>query len=203
MGKLTRWVLATALRTCAAWHADGRPLRVSVNISVGDLLALEFPALVTELLDREQLGPDSLTLEITETSIIDEFDRARAAVKRLRDLGVEVSVDDFGAGFTSLAYLSDLAVDELKLDRRFITPLAGGVTSRDSGVVHAMIELGHALGVRVVAEGVEDAAALELLRSLGCDLAQGFGIGYPVPAAELGANDRLAATGRHPPLLTS
>jgi diguanylate cyclase (GGDEF)-like protein len=197
MGKLTRWVLTTALRNCASWHADGRPLRVSVNISVGDLLTPEFPALVAELLDREQLGPDSLTLEITETSIIDQFERAQAAVKRLRNLGIEVSVDDFGAGFTSLAYLTDLAVDELKLDLRFIAPLAGGATSRDSEVVRAMIELGHALGVRVVAEGVEDAAALELLRSFGCDLAQGFGVGYPLPAAELDADDRLAATDRH------
>jgi diguanylate cyclase len=203
MGKVTRWVLATAVRRCAAWHADGWPLRVSVNISVGDLLAPGFPVLVAELLDREQLGADSLTLEITETSIIDEFEPAQRAVKRLRDLGVKVSVDDFGAGFTSLAYLSDLAVDELKLDRRLIAPLAGGATSRDSEVVRAMIQLGHALGVRVVAEGVEDAAAIELLRALGCDLAQGFGVGYPVPAAELGADDRRAATGRRSPLLAS
>jgi diguanylate cyclase (GGDEF)-like protein len=203
MGRLTRWVLAAALRECARWHADGRPLRVSVNVSVGDLLDPTLPALVGELLDREQLGADSLTIEITETSIIDEFERAQAAVEGLRDLGVEVSVDDFGAGFTSLAYLSDLAVDELKLDRRFIIPLAGGATSRDSEVVRVMIDLGHALGMRVVAEGVEDAATLELLRSFGCDLAQGFGVGRPVAAAELSTEDQRAATGRRSPLLKS
>jgi EAL domain-containing protein (putative c-di-GMP-specific phosphodiesterase class I) len=99
-----------------------------------------------------------------------------------------VSVDDFGAGFTSLAYLSELAVAELKLDRHFIVPLAGGTSGRESELVRAMIELGHALGLRVVAEGVEDDLALELLRSLGCDFVQGYVVARPVPAGELEAS---------------
>jgi diguanylate cyclase len=188
MRKLTRWVMAAALHQCAQWRAAGRSLAVSVNVTVEDLLDPEFPAFVAELLGRERLTADCLTIEITETSIIDEFDRARAAVERLRDLGVDVSVDDFGAGFTSLAYLSELAVAELKLDRRFISPLAGGAVGRESELVRATIELGHALGLRVVAEGVEDDLALGLLRSFGCDLAQGYVIGRPVPAAELEAS---------------
>lgn len=137
-------------------------------------------------------------LEITETSIIDEFQRARDAVARLRELGVHVSIDDFGAGFTSLAYLSDLGVRQMKLDRRFIGPLAGGVRSRDSELVRATIELGHALDLQVVAEGVEDSSALALLREFGCDLAQGYGICRPAPAAELEL-DPVPAQSRLPP----
>ena len=185
MNKLTGWVMGSALRQCADWRADGRSLAVSINVSVEDLLDPEFPALVAAMLRREGLSPDSLTIEITETGIIEEFDRAQTAVGRLRELGVEVAVDDFGAGFTSLAYLSELPVAELKLDRRFIVPLAGGVTGRESELVRVMVELGHALGLRVVAEGVEDDLTLELLRSLGCDFAQGYAVGRPVPAAEL------------------
>jgi len=185
MGKLTTWVLTSALGQCSAWRAAGTPARVSVNVCAADLVDPEFPGLVATLLARELLPPESLMLEITETSIIDEFDRANHAVQRLRELGVQVSIDDFGAGFTSLAYLNDLAVAELKLDRRFIIPLAGGARSRDSELVRATIELGHALGLDVVAEGVEDNGSLDLLRELGCDVAQGYGIGRPVPAADL------------------
>ena len=185
MAKITRWVLTRALTQCAAWRAAGHQLRVSVNASVSDLLDPDFPATVSGLLGRMQLAPDALILEITETSIIDEFERAQRAVGKLRGLGVHVSIDDFGAGFTSLAYLNDLAVDEMKLDRRFIAPLAGGVRSRDSELVRATIALGHALGLDVVAEGIEDHGALDLLRELGCDIGQGYGIGRPVAAEEL------------------
>jgi diguanylate cyclase (GGDEF)-like protein len=185
MSRLTEWVLTTALRQCAQWRAAGRDLRVSVNVSVGDLLDPGFPPAVAVALARAGLTPAQLTIEITETSIIHEFDRAQLAVRRLRDLGVHVSVDDFGSGFTSIAYLSDLAVAEMKLDRRFISPLAGAASTRESELVRATIELGHALGLHVVAEGVEDPGTLALLRSLGCDLVQGFGIGRPVPASEL------------------
>jgi EAL domain-containing protein (putative c-di-GMP-specific phosphodiesterase class I) len=185
MGRLSRWVLQHALAQCAAWRSAGSEVRISVNVTVGDLVDPAFPATVEELLSRERLGAQCLMLEITETSIIDEFERAKQAVKRLRDLGVKVSIDDFGAGFTSLAYLNELSVAEMKLDRRFILPLAGRVRTRDAELVRATIELGHALGLDVVAEGVEDDDALNLLRELGCDIAQGYGIGRPAPAAGL------------------
>jgi diguanylate cyclase (GGDEF)-like protein len=185
MGRLTRWVLHHALAQCATWRAEGRHVRMSVNVSVGDLIDPEFPGTVGQLLADRQLDPGALMLEITETSIIDEFDRAKAAVEQLRALGVAVSIDDFGAGFTSLAYLNDLSVAEMKLDRRFSSPLAGGTRTRDAELVRATIELGHALGLDVVAEGVEDLDTLELLRELGCDIAQGYGIGRPVPAGEV------------------
>lgn len=185
MGRLTVWVLRRALGQCAAWHAAGHALRISVNISVSDLLDPAFPATVRALLAEARLAPDALTIEITETSIIDEFEQARDAVATLRALGVRLSIDDFGAGFTSLAYLNELAVEQLKLDRRFIAPLAGGARSRESELVRATIELGHALGLQVVAEGIEDDHALALLRELGCDVVQGYGIGRPVPAGDL------------------
>jgi diguanylate cyclase (GGDEF)-like protein len=185
MGHLTRRVLADALTQCAAWHAAGRWMRVSVNVSVGDLLDPDFPETVAALLTQRRMPAEALMIEITETSIIAEFERAQQAVARLRGLGVGVSIDDFGAGFTSLAYLNELAVDELKLDRRFIAPLAGGTRGRDAELVRATIALGQALGLRVVAEGIEDAATLDLLRELRCDVAQGYAIGRPAPASEL------------------
>ncbi|HEX4010659.1 MAG TPA: EAL domain-containing protein [Solirubrobacteraceae bacterium] len=185
MDRLTRWVLAEALAQCARWRAGGQDVRVSVNVAAGDLADPELPPAIAGLLAGAGLDPQALVLEITETSIIEDFPRAQHAVARLADLGVAVSVDDFGSGFTSLAYLSDLRVTELKLDRRFISPLTGGERTREAELVRAVGELGHALGLLVVAEGIEDPTALALLRELGCDVAQGYAIGRPVPAGEL------------------
>jgi diguanylate cyclase (GGDEF)-like protein len=186
MPKLTAWVLDEALRQCAAWEAGGRSVQVSVNVSAKELVAPGFAEQVADRLAFHSLAPKRLMLEITETSIIEEFERARHAVARLRELGVAVSIDDFGAGFTSLAYLSRLPVAQLKLDSSLISPLERGTNTRDAELVRATIELGHSLGMHVVAEGVEDDRVLSLLRVLGCDIGQGFGIGRPVPAEELG-----------------
>jgi EAL domain-containing protein (putative c-di-GMP-specific phosphodiesterase class I) len=125
---------------------------------------------------------EALVLEITETTAIRHFDRSQRVIQELRDLGIVVSIDDFGAGFTSLAHLSNLAVRELKLDRVFIAGLTGGDRGRTLDLVRATIELGHALGLRIVAEGIEDSATLELLSGLGCDLGQGYYISTPKPA---------------------
>jgi EAL domain-containing protein (putative c-di-GMP-specific phosphodiesterase class I) len=129
---------------------------------------------------------EALVLEITETSVISHFDQSQRVIQELRDHGIVVSIDDFGAGFTSLAHLSSLAVKELKLDRVFITALTGGVDSgRALDLVRATINLGHALGLRIVAEGIEDCVTLELLSDLGCDLGQGNFISRPKPANRL------------------
>jgi EAL domain-containing protein (putative c-di-GMP-specific phosphodiesterase class I) len=141
--------------------------------------------MVEQLLEQNLLPAEALVLEITETAPIADLDRAREAIEQLRTLGVIVSVDDFGAGFTSLAYLGSLAVGELKLDRSFIADLTKTRATRDVTLVRSTIGLAHSLGLRVVAEGVEDAEALDLLASLGCDLAQGYLIGRPTPASEL------------------
>jgi EAL domain-containing protein (putative c-di-GMP-specific phosphodiesterase class I) len=155
---------------------------VSVNVSSTNLLDAGFTAMVQESLERHSLPSEALALEITETSIITEFDRAKLVVDDLSELGIVVSIDDFGTGFTSLAYLSGLSVGELKLDRTFITSLADAQNERDLQLVRSTIDLGHALDMRVVAEGIEDGGTLDLLRQLGCDIGQGFFIGMPAPA---------------------
>ncbi|MBV9606838.1 MAG: bifunctional diguanylate cyclase/phosphodiesterase [Solirubrobacterales bacterium] len=185
MGALTALVLDEALAQCARWHAGGEQLTVAVNISASDLLDPEFPALVRRLLARHELPAGALVLEMTETTAIADFERSQLAIQELHDLGLIVSVDDFGAGFTSLAYLGSLAVKELKLDRSFITGLAETGEGRDLALVRATVELAHALGLRVVAEGVEDNHCLGLLTGLRCDLVQGYVISKPKPADEL------------------
>jgi EAL domain-containing protein (putative c-di-GMP-specific phosphodiesterase class I) len=117
--------------------------------------------------------------------VISDFEQCQRVTRELSDLGVLVSIDDFGAGFTSLAHLSGLAINELKLDRVFISGLSGDDSKRTLPLVRATIELGHSLGLRVVAEGIEDEATLALLSDLGCDLGQGYLIGKPTPAGLL------------------
>ena len=162
--------------------AAGNYLSVSVNISPVNLLDPQFTTLVRDLLESHQVPAEALVLEITETTAIMHFDRSQSVIQELRDLGVVVSIDDFGAGFTSLAHLSKLAVKELKLDRVFIAALSGDHRDRALDLVRATIELGHALGLRIVAEGIEDSATLGLLSELGCDLGQGYYISTPMPA---------------------
>ena len=192
MGALTGWVLMQALEQCAAWRAAGRRMTVSVNISATNLLEAGFPERVPGLLESNDLPADALVLEITETSVIKEFDRSRHIIEELRALGLVVSIDDFGTGFTSMAHLTSLAIRELKLDRTFISSLSNSENGRDLQLVRAAIDLGHSLGLRVVAEGIEDAVALKLLSGLGCDLAQGYRIGKPKPAHELAFRSALA-----------
>ena len=168
-------------------------LAVAVNISVTNLLDPEFVPLVKARLSKYQVPPSALILEITETTVIRDFEGCRAVIAQLRELGAAVSIDDFGAGFTSLAYLANLAVSELKLDRTFITGITNG-NGRDLALVRATITLAHSLGLRVVAEGIEDSGTLNLLTGVGCDLAQGYFIGRPVAPAQLGLRRDLIAS---------
>jgi diguanylate cyclase (GGDEF)-like protein len=195
MPALTEWVVTSALAQCAAWRASGRDINVSVNASVSNLLDDSFTTMLREALARHRLPPSALTIEITETTIIRDFDACRRVIRVLRELGIGVSIDDFGAGFTSLAYLGGLDITELKLDRIFVTALTASSNGRALTLVRGTVELAHTLGLCVVAEGVEDAATLELLVSVGCDVAQGYFISRPVPAAEL----LLPGAGTTPP----
>ncbi len=190
MGQLTALVLDGALAQCAVWRAEGQAIAVAVNISTTNLLDPNFAAGVAARLEQHGLPPEALIVEITETTAIADFDRCKQAIEQLRDLGLIVSVDDFGAGFTSLAYLSSLAVGELKLDRSFINGLAVAAEERNLALVRSTIDLAHALGLRVVAEGVEDLASLDLLADLRCDHAQGYLISRPMPAEEIGLQSR-------------
>jgi len=184
MQSLTAFVLERAVQQCAAWHAAGEMLTISVNVSATNLLDAGFSESVIATLARHDVAPSSLILEITETTIIRDFDLCKVVIEQLRNLGLGVSIDDFGAGVTSLAYLGSLAVSELKLDRSFLTRLATGDTERNLALVRATIALGHKLNMRVVAEGIEDLDALNLLTAIGCDLAQGYFIGQPMSAQD-------------------
>ena len=185
MPALTSWVLGTGLAQCATWREAGVLQTVSINVSPDDLLAPDFVSKVVEALTVRNLPPDALIVEVTETSIIANLDEAKLVVDDLHTRGVAVSIDDFGAGFTSLAYLSDLAVGELKLDGQFVTGLFSENGQRDRDLIRATIDLGHVMGLRVVAECIEDQATLDLLRQLGCDVGQGYLISRPVPADRL------------------
>ena len=193
MRPITRYVLREAIAQCARWRAAGNFWTVSVNISATNLVDPHLRYLVQELLDIYRVPPESLVLEITETTVIADFDHAARVIQELRDSGVVVSVDDFGAGFTSLAHLSALAVRELKLDKIFISRITDENGIRDLNLVRATIELGHAMGLRIVAEGIEDQETLELLSELGCDLGQGYFISRPKPADQLAFRPAPAA----------
>ena len=180
---LTMFVLRNALRDCAAWRESrGAPFTVAVNISPRSLLDASFVDEVARALSYADVEPQDLTLEITETSLMLDPERAIAALERLRELGVRLSVDDLGTGYSSLAYLQRLPVDEVKIDQSFV---ASFPDSSAQAVVSAIVDLGHRLGHRVVAEGVEDLEAFVLLGELGCDSAQGYWLGRPVSATRL------------------
>lgn len=185
MPALTALVLNEALAQSARWRSEGHEISVSVNASPSNLLDQGFAALVQRLLLAHDVPPSALVLEITESCLILDFTRSALVIEELRALGVVVSIDDFGAGVTSLAHLSGFAVGELKLDRVFVTGLASGRRPRDLELVRSTIELGHAVGMRVVAEGIEDSETLSLLEELGCDVGQGYFIGRPLPAHEI------------------
>ena len=178
IGPLTRHVLELMLDDADRWRAAGAAAPVAVNISTRDLQDTRFPRELGLLLDEHGYPPSELTLEITETALQVDPDRAHQVLTELRELGVGLSIDDFGTGYSSLSALRDLPVDEIKVDRSFVLAMEepGG-----GAVVRAVVQLGHALDLRVVAEGIEDEDMLWELRQLGCDLAQGFLLSRPLP----------------------
>jgi len=179
---LTAWVLNEALGQVHAWSKAGIEVGVSVNLSARNLLDTELPDAVEQLLRTWQVPPEKLSLEITEGTII--ASEAEDTLQRLHDIGVQISVDDFGTGYSSLAYLKRLPVREIKIDKSFVIDMA---TNRDgAAIVRSTIDLGHSLGLTVVAEGVEDEPTAALLREYRCDFLQGFHISRPAAAAPLG-----------------
>jgi len=181
--ELTLWVLEEALRECAAWRAEGLEMPVAVNLSAASLADNDLTMDVARLIVANGLKPSALTLEVTESLVMTDPSRAREVLNILRSMKVGLSVDDYGTGHSSLAYLSRLPFSELKIDRAFVAGLATDPTS--AAIVSSTVELGHSLGLEVVAEGVEDAATLRHLVAAGCDLAQGFHICPPLPASHL------------------
>ena len=179
---LTRRVLELALGQIAQWNEMGINLRVAVNASARVLMENDFSSQVLSALEKAGVAPTQLKLEVTESALMVDPQTARSVLLELDRLGVEISIDDFGTGYSSLAYLSGLPVSEVKIDRSFVSRMTGD--SREGIIVSSTINLAHHLGLRAVAEGVEDPELLGRLQDLRCDAAQGFGISRPMPPAD-------------------
>jgi diguanylate cyclase (GGDEF)-like protein/PAS domain S-box-containing protein len=189
---LTQWVLDTALRQCAAWKQEGLDLSMSVNLSARNLLDENLPSMVWAMLQSNKVPVDRLTLEITESVIMDDPHRALEVLTALNKIGVAISIDDFGTGYSSLGYLKKLPATEIKIDRSFVMEMDRNPDDRT--IVHSTIELAHNLGLSVVAEGVSSRQTWEELKRLGCDIGQGYYFSRPLPAERLAQWCREAMT---------
>jgi diguanylate cyclase (GGDEF)-like protein/PAS domain S-box-containing protein len=176
---LSAWVLETALRQCREWLRAGLELSISVNLSMWNLRDECLPDTIATLLQTCCIPPRLLCLELTESAVMVDTERTLAVLSRITALGVRISVDDFGTGYSSLFYLKRLPVNELKIDRSFVQHMRD--VEADAAIVRSTIELAHSLGLHVVAEGVEDRATWQQLRSLGCDTIQGYYLSRPLP----------------------
>jgi EAL domain-containing protein (putative c-di-GMP-specific phosphodiesterase class I) len=185
MRDVTRAVLEQALVRAAAWSRDGLELGLAVNLAMPNLLDVGLPGDVAELLAASGTPADRLTLEITEGIAMTDPARVLDVLGRLRALGVRLSLDDFGAGSSAFAHLTRLPVEEVKIDRSFVSRMTAH--GSDAAIVRATIDLAHDLGLRVVAEGVEDEATWEALHRLGCDEAQGYLLSRPLAPEALQA----------------
>jgi len=185
VGVLTRWVVDRAFTDMAAWRAGGIDVGVAINLSAIDLADPELPGVVLERLRHHGVPPTQVIVEVTESAVLADLDRAIASLNVLRADGLRVSVDDFGTGQSSLGQLKHLPADELKIDKSFVLQLASG--SEDERIVQSIVQLGHALGLKVVAEGLETEAGLEVLARLQCDVAQGYHFSRPLPVEALTA----------------
>ncbi|NEX59647.1 putative bifunctional diguanylate cyclase/phosphodiesterase [Noviherbaspirillum galbum] len=179
---ITQWVMEKAAATASELARQGLRMRVSVNLSTRDLMDQELPQKFAAVLARHQLTPAAFCLEITESAIMDDPVRAQHTLESLHAMGVALSIDDFGTGYSSLAYLKRLPVQELKIDKSFVLKM-----ERDAGdakIVRSTIDLGHNLGLKVVAEGIESQAAWDMLAAMGCDQGQGYFMSKPMPAED-------------------
>lgn len=182
---ITGWLVERAISQLAVWQKQGLGLGISINVSAQDLCQDSFVAQLIKAMSQEQLDHSMLALEITETAMIEHPDEVIYNLRQLHDFGVNIAMDDFGTGFSSLSQLKALPIDELKIDKAFIINL--DQDRDDQKIVRAAIEMAHNLGLEVVAEGVENIASLAILESLGCDIIQGNYLGKPMSAPELEA----------------
>ncbi|MBL8931416.1 MAG: bifunctional diguanylate cyclase/phosphodiesterase [Kineosporiaceae bacterium] len=178
MRPIAATVIELALRACARWWSQGLEVPVSVNLGASDLMDDGFTDRIPHLLAAHDLPARALRIEITEDVFLSDRSTVAELIDRWRSAGMMVALDDFGTGYSSLAYLRELAIDELKLDRVFVTDLARATTAT---IVRHTIAMGHGLGVQVVAEGIEDAATAEALAQMGCDIGQGLHFGAAMP----------------------
>jgi diguanylate cyclase (GGDEF)-like protein len=197
MQELTSVVLEKALDQAATWHGRGEPLAMAVNLSPSSLIDAGLPARIDAMIAARGLPASALVLEITEDVLVADRERAHTILAGLRDSGIHIAIDDFGTGYSSLAYLQDLPIDELKLDQSFVMRMDDN--DRAAKLVTYTIALAHGLGLRIVAEGVENENAYKELARLGCDQAQGYHISRPLPINELDQwiQQRHAPTTQH------
>ncbi|WP_423823767.1 bifunctional diguanylate cyclase/phosphodiesterase [Salinisphaera sp. SPP-AMP-43] len=182
MRELTLWVLRAAIAHIAAIRRGGQALRISVNVPAHALLRSEFPDVLHQLLAEQKVPGSAITLEITEDTLMADQTRTLEIIQRLAAMGVDISIDDFGTGYSQLAYLKRVPAAEIKIDRSFVQDML--VSETDHSIVAATIGLAHALKLRAVGEGVESLEQLKALQALGCDLAQGYYLGRPMPVAQ-------------------
>ena len=178
---LTVWVLQNAFKQCADWHNNGLSLRVSVNLSAKDLHDPELPDLISGIACATGISTEWVLLEITESSIMTDPERAMDIIMRIHEMGFQLSIDDYGTGYSSLAYLKKMPLTELKIDRSFVFDILS--SESDAVIVNATINLAHNLGLQVTAEGVENQRVLNKLKEFGCDIAQGYHISRPLPVS--------------------
>ncbi|HKO57922.1 MAG TPA: EAL domain-containing protein, partial [Thermoanaerobaculia bacterium] len=183
IGLITKWVLRKAIQQCAAWNRTGLDICIAVNLSALDLFDSELPTFISGLLSEAGLPPTRLMLEITESAVMQDTAYALKILSDLKSRGIGLAIDDFGTGYSSLGHLKRLPVDELKIDKSFVLNLSESSTD-DLMIVRSTIELGHNMGLVVIAEGVETLEAWRILKRLGCDLAQGYFMSPPLPAAQ-------------------
>jgi len=189
---LTSWVINEAVRQCAAWHGEGLKLEISANVSAKLLHDPELLEIVKNALDIWSLPPEYLTLEVTETAFMQYREEGTEVLNQLAHLGILISIDDFGTGYSSFAYLCDLPVKELKIDKSIVNSMRG-FTDKET-VLRTIIDLGHNLGLLVTAEGVEDEEKYRSLEQLGCDIVQGYHISPPLTAKHLASLVRTGST---------
>ncbi|HEY7771789.1 MAG TPA: EAL domain-containing protein, partial [Marinagarivorans sp.] len=182
---LSEWVLLRALEQTKAWHKEGIPMKVAINLSARNLIDHDFPILVERHLRENDFPAQSLEVEITESALISDPERSLQIIKRIHDLGVRFAIDDFGTGYSSMAYLKRLPLSTLKIDRTFVSDMLND--EQDEMIIRSTIGLAHSFGLNVVAEGVEDEATMAALAKLDCEIAQGYHIAKPLPADEFKA----------------
>jgi EAL domain-containing protein (putative c-di-GMP-specific phosphodiesterase class I) len=177
------WVIREACRQARAWQDQGlTPTRVAVNLSAFQFRNGTLPGTIREALAEHRLDPAYLEVEITESALMSDPEESVSILRKLSEMGVQVSVDDFGTGYSSMSYLQRFPIDKLKIDRTFISDVTS--SNDDASIVSAIVSLGHTLKLKVIAEGVETPEQLEFLQMLGCDQYQGFHYSKPMPAEE-------------------
>ena len=192
MGPVNDFVVNRALDDAVVWHAASVDVPVAVNLFPPTLANLKLPGAIAHALAARGLSSAALTVEITEHLFLDNMERTQTVLQQLRRNGIRIAIDDFGTGYCTLSYLRDLPIDEVKLDRNFIAPIL--VDRRAAVIVRAVVDLVHALGLTIVAEGVEDAETAARLREYGCDVGQGYFLSPPVTSEELLALLKTPAT---------